>query len=166
MNRAFLVLGSNIDAARNLPAAVALLRERGRVVRTSRVYESPPVDGSLQPNYLNAAVLLETPLGIRELREPVIAEIEQRLGRERDPANRYAARTIDIDVALFNREVAEIDGRPVPDPDILVRPFVAVPLAELDGDFVHPGDGRMLAQIAAGLDREGLLLRDDVQLGG
>ena len=164
MHAAYLILGSNIDPERNLPAAVALLRESGQVLQVSRVWESPPVDGSDQPNYLNAAVLLETSRDLRALHEDVIARIEQQLGRRRDPANRYAPRTIDIDVALFDELVIEIDGRPLPDPDILTRPFVALPLAEIAPRYVHPLEGRTLEEIAAGCGTAGLLLRDDVAL--
>ncbi len=164
MNAAYLILGSNIDPEQNLPAATSMLAEFGTVSDVSQVWESPPVDGSDQPNYLNAAVLLETPLPLNSLRSDVIARIEQSLGRQRDPANRYAARTIDIDVALFNGDVGEFDGRPIPDPDILTRPFVAVPLAEIAPLRVHPVEGRTLAEIAQRLDSSRLRLRDDVVL--
>ena len=60
VHRAYLLLGSNIDPQRNLPAACRSLARHGRVVRVSNVYESPPADGSAQANYLNAAVLFET----------------------------------------------------------------------------------------------------------
>lgn len=164
MHAAYLILGSNIDPERNLPAAVALLREWGAILRVSSVWESPPVDGSDQPNYLNAAVLLQTSLDLRALRDDVISPIEERLDRRRDPGNRYAARTIDIDVALFDDLAVEVDGRTLPDPDILTRPFVALPLAEVDADYVHPLDGRTLGQIAECLGSTGLVLRDDVIL--
>lgn len=163
-NSAYLLLGSNIEPEHNLPAAVQLLAESGDVQRVSHVWESAPADGSDQPNYLNAAVLLRTRLGPGELRGSVISHVERRLGRRRDPANRFAARTIDIDVALFNNDVLEYDGGRIPDPDILTRPFVAVPLAELAPDHVHPEDGRTLGEIAAAFDQSGLIRRDDVRL--
>ncbi|MBL8851522.1 MAG: 2-amino-4-hydroxy-6-hydroxymethyldihydropteridine diphosphokinase, partial [Planctomycetaceae bacterium] len=141
---AYLLLGSNIDPERNLPAAVRLLERHGKVVRTSRVWESPPVDGSAQANYLNAAVLLETIHSAAELRGRILPEIEAALGRVRDPHDKYAARTIDIDIALFDRDVMEVAGARIPDPDISRRAFVAVPLAEIAPDYVHPLTGQRL----------------------
>lgn len=163
-NDAYLVLGSNIEPEQNLPAAAGMLAEYGTVCRVSRVWESPPADRSDQANYLNAAVLLRTPLNPYEIRSRAIDAIEQRLGRRRDPSDRYAARTIDIDLALFNSEELEYDGRRIPDPDILTRAFVAVPLAELSPDYVHPVTGRTLAEIAATFEPSGLIARDDVRL--
>jgi 2-amino-4-hydroxy-6-hydroxymethyldihydropteridine diphosphokinase len=164
LNDAYLILGSNIEPESNLRAAVSLLAESGSLRRVSRVWQSPPADGSDQADYLNAAVLLQTRLLPETLRQQVIAPIEQRLGRRRNHADRYAARTIDIDIALFNQEVLEYDGRRIPDPDILIRPFVAVPLAELAPDYVHPEEGRTLAEIAEAMDGSAISARDDMRL--
>jgi 2-amino-4-hydroxy-6-hydroxymethyldihydropteridine diphosphokinase len=164
LNDAYLILGSNIEPEFNLRAAVELLTTSGTIRRVSRVWQSPPADGSNQPDYLNAAVLLQTLLHPAELRRQVIAEIETRLGRRRNPADPYAPRTIDIDIALFNHEVLDCDGRRIPDPDILTRPFVAVPLAELNADYVHPENGRTLAEIAAAFDSPAITARDQIRL--
>lgn len=165
LHRAYLLLGSNIDPERNLPAACGLLANHGTILRTSQVWESSPADGSDQANYLNAAVLLQTRHTAEELRVHILRAIETALGRVRDPLDKYAARTIDIDIALFDHEVLEVGGAQVPDPDIARRNFVAVPLAEIDPDYVHPVTGQMLHEIAARL-RVGaeLKLRLDVGL--
>jgi 2-amino-4-hydroxy-6-hydroxymethyldihydropteridine diphosphokinase len=165
-NRAFLSLGSNIEPERHLPWAVRELGRFGRVVKVSRVWETEPVGcPGRQPNYLNAAVLLETSLSAGELKLEAITEIERLLHRVRDPANRCAARTIDIDVALFNDEVLSIEHRHVPDPDILDRAFLAVSLADLDPDYRHPETGRTLAEIAADLPPDAIMRpRPDVDL--
>jgi len=165
-NRAYLTLGSNIAPAENLPAAVRELATFGTICGISRVWETIPVGFADQPNFLNAALLLETPLSARDLRLHAITEIEQTLNRVRDPHNRNAPRTIDIDIALFNRDVLTIEHRRIPDPDLLERPFLAIPLAELDPDYVHPQAGLTLARIAtrfeAGTDE--MRLRDDILL--
>jgi len=110
LNQAFLSLGSNIEPERNLPAAVMELSRHGRVRRVSSVWETVPLGFSGQPNFLNAALWLETPLPARELREIVIAGIEAQLGRVRTE-NRSAPRTIDIDIMLFNRESLRVGRR-------------------------------------------------------
>lgn len=166
LNRAYLALGSNIDPEENLLAAVRALSEHGRIVAASGVWQSPPADCSHQDNYLNAAVLLETHLDAPTLCRQAIHRIEVRLKRVRDPNNKNAPRTIDIDVAFFNREILEIDHRKIPDPEILERAFLAVPLAEIDPRFVHPLCGQTLKQIAEELEPDSPLmkLRPDVAL--
>lgn len=164
-HRTYLLLGSNIDPEHNLPDACRRLAAHGRVVRTSQVWESAPADGSAQANYLNAAVLLETEHSAEDLRRTVLPEIESALGRVRNPHDKYAARTIDIDIALFDHEILNIDGARIPDPDIERRPFVAVPLAEVDPEYVHPETGRTLREAADALGgTASLRLRNDVRL--
>ena len=148
-NRVYLALGSNVEPERNLPAAVRELGQYGQVIATSHVWETPPVDGSAQANFLNAAVLLETSLPAEDLQQKVVEPIEQLLKRVRDVNNKNGPRTIDIDVTLFNREILHIGHRRIPDADLLVRSFVAIPIAELDSDYVHPETGQSLAEIAA-----------------
>jgi 2-amino-4-hydroxy-6-hydroxymethyldihydropteridine diphosphokinase len=165
LNAAYLALGSNIRPVENLREAVRLLTKYGTIRRVSRVWESPPADGSGQPHYLNAAVLFDTPLSARALRLDAIASIEESLGRVRVPHDKNAPRTIDIDIALFNRDVLTIDHRRVPDPEIACRRFLTQPLAELDPDYVHPELGITLAEIARQLSAGAALrARDDVRL--
>ncbi|MGC1274442.1 MAG: 2-amino-4-hydroxy-6-hydroxymethyldihydropteridine diphosphokinase [Planctomycetaceae bacterium] len=147
-NRVFICLGSNIDAEANLPAAVRLLADHGRVVAASTVYETLPVVFTAQPKFLNAAVLLETDRSLEEVFDDVVPSVEQALGRVRDPANPNGPRTIDLDVALYNDVVTRTNRHELPDPDITRRAFVAIPLAELDPGYVHPTLGESLATIA------------------
>lgn len=150
-NRVFICLGSNIDAERNLPAAVRLLGQYGTVTAASTVYETLPVGFTDQANFLNAAVLLETDRSLDEVLSEVVPAVESALGRVRDPANPNGPRTIDLDVSLFNDLVTRTDHRELPDPHILKYPFVAIPLAELDPGYVHPVLGETLAGIASRL---------------
>lgn len=147
MHRAYIGLGSNIDAAQNLPAAVDELAGLGSVAAVSSVYGSVALGDPHQPDYLNAAALLLTDLTADQLFRELHA-IESRLGRVRDPANKNAPRTIDLDLVLYDDAVLTVDHRRIPDPDILERPFLAVPLAEVDGGFVHPETGEPLTVIA------------------
>jgi 2-amino-4-hydroxy-6-hydroxymethyldihydropteridine diphosphokinase len=146
-NRAYLSLGSNLEAERHLPAAVALLGRFGRVRAVSTVWESPPLGFSDQPNFLNAVVLLETDLSAQALRDEAIAWVEAELGRVRTP-NKNAPRTIDIDIMLFNDDILQVNRRRIPDPELLQRPFVAVPLAEIAPDYVHPETGQTMQDVA------------------
>jgi 2-amino-4-hydroxy-6-hydroxymethyldihydropteridine diphosphokinase len=164
-NRAYLSLGSNIEPERNLPAAVDWLGRWGCIQAVSTVWESAPLGFADQPNFLNAAVLLETDLSAQALRQEAIASIETALGRVRS-ANKNAPRTIDIDIMLFNHDILQVGQRRIPSPEVLERPFVAIPLAEIAPDYVHPEIGQALHQIAGRFDpaAAGMRRRDDVTL--
>ncbi len=154
MNRAFVLLGSNIEREKNLPAAVRLLRRCCRVRLVSSVYETVPVGLEEQPCFWNAAVLLETELTAAQLKSEVLAEIERELRRVRteDP---NAARTIDIDITLFNRDSFDLDAtHHIPDPDLLKYPHVAVPIAEVAPWLRHPETDEQMQEIAGRLMHE------------
>jgi dihydroneopterin aldolase/2-amino-4-hydroxy-6-hydroxymethyldihydropteridine diphosphokinase len=163
VNRAFVSLGSNIRPERNLQEAVRLLAGHCRVLAASPVYESRPVGTEDQPDFLNAAVLVETSLQPAALKAQVIDLIEERLGRVRT-TDKNAARTIDLDISLFNDEVLELGRRRIPDPEIVLYPHIARPLADLAPDYVHPETGASLGEIAQGLSEEGIVRRPDLIL--
>lgn len=164
-NLAYLSLGSNIEPERHLPAAVAFLAQYGCVRVVSTVWETPPVGFRDQPNFLNAAVLLETDLPAQALREDAIAKIESALERVRTE-NKNAPRTIDIDIMLFNNDIQQMGQRRIPDPEVLERSFVAIPLAEIAPEYVHPETGETLQAIAKRFDSEqvGMRRREDIVL--
>ncbi|MGB9625212.1 MAG: 2-amino-4-hydroxy-6-hydroxymethyldihydropteridine diphosphokinase [Phycisphaerae bacterium] len=144
--KALVAAGSNIDPIRYLPAAVARLAELGRIAAVSRVYQNPAVGPGQQPDYLNAAVLLETDLTPHDIRRRLRA-IEASLGRVRGE-DRYAARTIDLDLCLYGAVVVETPELTLPCPDVLQRGYLAVTLAEVAPDFPHPLTGEPLRAIA------------------
>jgi len=162
-HRVFIAMGSNIDAANNLQAATQLLAEQCVLLAVSPVYETLPVGTTDQPNFLNAAALIETPLATADLKRQVLLQIEDRLGRVR-VADKNAPRTIDLDIALFNSDVLDVDARHIPDPDILKYAHIAVPLADLAAQYRHPETGQTLREIAEHLSQEGLIRRNDVRL--
>ena len=149
--QALIALGSNIERTRNLPRALQLLRRdnRWRVLAESPIYETPAVGDAPQPDYFNAAVLLETGLSPADLRR-ALRRIEARLGRVRT-ADKFAPRTIDLDLVFVKDRQLNLDGGALPDPDILDHPHLALPLADIAPDWVFPGVGLTLKQIAEGL---------------
>ncbi len=153
--RAFLSLGSNLDPEHNLPRAARELKSLGQILAVSTVYQNPAVGPTPQPDYLNAAVLLETDLSPQALRVE-LRRIEERLGRRRTP-DQYAPRTIDIDLMLFGSLVLREAGMTIPDPGLLVRPHLALPVAELDPDQRHPVTGLTLGAIAERLRSQAAL---------
>lgn len=136
LHRAYLSLGSNIEAEVNLPKAVELLQGVGEIEAVSSVWESESV-GFDGPNFLNVCVLFLTPLGPVEFKEQIIRPIEAELGRVRSD-EKNAPRTIDIDIVLYDKNPLNTD--------FWEYAFVIVPLAELIPDFPHPASGEALAR--------------------
>ena len=116
------------------------------MVAASRVWETDPVGGPAQPDYLNAVVRVETELDASELLA-VCQRVETSLGRERGV--RWGPRTIDVDVLLFDERSITTPELTVPHPRMLERAFVMLPLLELDGDPVLP-DGTRVGDIRLG----------------
>ena len=128
---AYVGIGSNLgDRLENLRSAVRGLSGTPdvRVVRTSSVYETAPVGGPEQGDFLNAVVEISTELEPRALLE-ALQRIENELGRVR--AERNGPRTIDLDLLLYGDEEIDEPDLTVPHPRMLERAFVVVPLTEL-----------------------------------
>jgi 2-amino-4-hydroxy-6-hydroxymethyldihydropteridine diphosphokinase len=130
-----LGLGSNIgDRLAHLQAAVdGLARAPGvAVVAVSPVYETAPVGGTPQDDYLNAVVALDTELTPRALLDVAqhLEAAEHRVRRER-----WGPRTLDVDVLLVGDEVVDEPDLVVPHPRLRDRAFVLVPLADLDAGW-------------------------------
>lgn len=163
MNRVFIALGSNVNSEHNMREAVRRLSLYCRLVAVSPVYETKPVGNTEQPNFLNAAALIETDLTAAELKAQALQVIEAELGRVRT-ADKNAPRTIDLDIAFFGDQVLNLGPRHIPDPDTSRFPHIAVPLADLAPTMRHPEDGHTLQEIAQGLPASGLLRRPDIVL--
>jgi GTP cyclohydrolase I len=142
-------LGSNIERERHIPEAIRRLRRHNHIdVRAvSQVYESDSVGGpSDAPSFFNAAVVACTDLSPDQLRAE-LRDIENSLGRVRteDPDS---PRTIDLDIAYFGDLVADFGEWEVPDPEAAVAPHLAVPIAEVAPDWVHPKEGSTAYDLA------------------
>jgi len=160
---AFIALGSNIDPETNLPLASSRLSELGKPIAASTVYQNPAIADEPQPDYLNAAVLIETTLDPLTIRVK-LREIEADLGRIRTE-DKFAPRTIDLDLCILGNRVLDHELLSLPDPDLLKRAYLAVTLAELRPDFLHPITGDSLEEIATRVRKNTVLkARLDVDL--
>ena len=155
MARAFVGIGSNIEPAENVEKAVSLLSAAVQIRGISTVYLTEAVGRPGQPPYYNCVVELETEEKPAELKQRVLRKIEKELGRIRGN-DRSAARTIDLDLILYDRLVMTTEGLTLPDPDIVKRPFLAIPLLELAPDLQLPGSGLRINEIAAALPQDAM----------
>jgi 2-amino-4-hydroxy-6-hydroxymethyldihydropteridine diphosphokinase len=132
---AFIGLGGNVgDAAGAMRAAIGLLEADydTDVIAVSSLYRTPPWGRTDQPDFLNAAVAVETRRGARQLLE-LCLHIETALHRVR--AERWGPRTIDLDLLVYGDTAIDEPGLQVPHPRLTERAFVLVPLAELAPDL-------------------------------
>jgi len=146
---AYLGIGSNLgDRLATLQQAVDLLgAERGvTLTACSRVWETDPVGGPPQPDFLNAVLRARIDLDPLELLA-ACQRVEAALGRQRD--GRWGPRTVDIDVLLLDERAIDDPDLTVPHPRMHERAFVLMPLLEIDPDPVLPG-GRHLVDLAVG----------------
>lgn len=149
MARAFIITGSNSPEARELLAkALRLADERlGRVTACSQVRRSRAW-GFEAADFYNQVLQLDTELEPGELLEAAL-RTEQLLGRDRSAekeekqrtGQRYASRTMDIDILFYDDTVMQTPQLTLPHPQIEHRLFVLEPLAEIAPDMRHPLTG-------------------------
>ncbi len=152
--RVIISAGSNVDREHNLPEAIHRLRRHHRIAveAVSRVYDTDAVGGQHgAAPYLNAAIMATTDLTIDELRAE-LAAIEESLGRVRTDDPNFP-RTIDLDVSYYDDVVQPPS---LPDPDVLDQAHVAIPIADVAPDWVHPVTAATAGTIAENLNSRGV----------
>jgi 2-amino-4-hydroxy-6-hydroxymethyldihydropteridine diphosphokinase len=128
----YIGLGSNLgDSRQILLEAVQKLATLG-TVKTSKLYQSPPMGPQDQPNYLNAVVQLETDLAPLLLLDE-LQRFEQESGRVR--LRRWGERTLDLDLLVYGQEHIQNERLTVPHVGLLERDFVVIPLLDLDANI-------------------------------
>ena len=150
--RAFVALGSNLrPRSANLRAALEHLRSIADVTAVSSFHrtEAVPERGvrAADPEFLNAAAVLETDLDVRGLLAALLA-IEAALGRDRT-ADTAGPRPIDLDLLLFSDLVVDESDLTVPHPRMHRRHFVLEPLSEIAPAAWHPGLRKTVAELRA-----------------
>lgn len=152
---AYIAVGSNVHPDENVPKGLGLLSEQVAVNALSTFYRTPPLARPGQPAFLNGVCRVDSTLPPRDLKFDVLRAIERACGRVRTD-DKYAPRTLDLDIALFGDWVVSAPDLQIPDPDLRTRPFLAVPLLELDPDAILPDTGEALTDIAGSLDTHDL----------
>ncbi len=155
--RAILALGGNLgDRVQTIRDAISSINSHPdiKLKRESSLYESfamtsKGIDES-EPNYLNGVIEVSTSLKPKKLLA-ALNDVENQFGRVR--LERWAARTLDIDLITYGSELVETKSLVIPHPRAFERAFVLVPWAELDPEAVLPGHGKV-SELAAPLAGE------------
>ena len=154
MTLAYIAIGSNLASPlEQVNAAVQALGDipQSRVVALSSFYRTPPLGPQDQPDYLNAAIALETALSADALLDNT-QRIELQQGRVRKE-ERWGPRTLDLDIMLFGDAVINTERLTVPHYDMKRRGFMLWPLFEIAPDMIFP-DGESLSALLAQLNAE------------
>jgi 2-amino-4-hydroxy-6-hydroxymethyldihydropteridine diphosphokinase len=142
--RAYVALGSNLgDSRQHLQDAIEALAilPHTQVIARSRIYRTPPWGVVDQPDFLNAAVSLETTLDPHELLDALLT-IERAAGRQRN-GQRWGPRTLDLDLLHVEGKAVNSERLSLPHPHIADRAFVLLPLHDVAPDLVIPGQGNV-----------------------
>lgn len=138
-------LGSNLCPEVHVPFALRELRARFTEARVSTIYWTRPLKGLDQPPYANGVVAATTLLLPCQVKR-ALRELEDRAGRERQPGQSHAPRTLDLDLLAYGDSPVPELG--LPDEELVERDFVLLPAAELHPGWRHPLLGRTLAELA------------------
>lgn len=152
MTRVYIALGSNLaDPLHQVQSALDALAAipDSQLIATSAFYRTPPYGPADQPDYLNAAIALDTALAPETLLDHT-QRIELEQGRVRK-AERWGPRTLDLDILLFGDLTLNTARLTVPHYDMKNRAFMLLPLAEIAADLHFP-DGESVADCLARLD--------------
>ncbi len=144
MSTAYLGLGSNVNARRNILAGIAALRETFDNVRLSPAYQTRAV-GFEGDDFINLTASIETTLQPLELKR-FLNELEDRHGRARNVA-KFSDRTLDIDILLYDDLYLISPLLEIPRAEIMTFAHVLMPLADLAPELLHPVCRRTVAEI-------------------
>ena len=147
-------VGSNIDPEHHVAAALKDLRAHGLDFEVSPRYRSPAIGlGTEAGDFINLAVCLFWPRPLADLKR-LLRQVERAHGRIWDPGERWASRTLDLDLLIAGDTIDP--SMKLPHPDLGRFAHVAVPVADLIGDHTHPQHGCTYAELAACLDSTAL----------
>ncbi|WP_161890867.1 2-amino-4-hydroxy-6-hydroxymethyldihydropteridine diphosphokinase [Pontibacter russatus] len=148
MPKTYLLLGGNLGDRLSYLAQAreGLAKQVGGILRSSGIYETAAWGKTDQPAFLNQVLEMQTELQPAQLLQR-INNLEQELGRVR--LEHWGARVIDIDILFYEDIVLQSQRLTIPHPQLHLRRFTLLPLAELVPDRMHPVLGKTVAGLLA-----------------
>ena len=154
-NLSNLVDGQQLDSSAQLTQAIDSLAAHQQVAvrRLSSFYQTPAIGPGEQPDYINAVALLDTLLPPVELLD-LLQSIENQQGRVR--AVRWGARTLNLDILLYDQLIEDSERLTIPHPRMHERGFVMAPLNEIAPNLCLPS-GENISQLLANCSMQGIV---------
>lgn len=125
---AYISIGSNINAAKNIKKCIELIKEEFPIIKVSYYYETKPYGYENQKNFINLAVKVRINLTPKDLLKK-LQSIEKKLGRARKMLN--GPRTIDLDILIYGNKTVKEKGLSIPHKGLFERDFMLIPLLDI-----------------------------------
>jgi 2-amino-4-hydroxy-6-hydroxymethyldihydropteridine diphosphokinase len=154
VTRVYVAAGSNVDPLVHLRRALDVLQDHFAPLTVSRAYANPAV-GFEGDDFVNLVVGFDTDLTLEGVIER-LHEAEAACGRAR-LAPKWGPRSMDLDILLYGDAIVLGGDVVLPRPDLLRRPYMLGPAAEIAPEAVHPTEGRTLAQLWQAMQQRGAL---------
>lgn len=151
MTAVFVAAGSNVEPVANLRCALDALQAEFAPLTLSRAYRNAAV-GFTGEDFVNLVLGFATERSVEAVVERLHAA-EAACGRERD-APKWAPRAMDLDILLYGDLVCERPGLKLPRPDLVRRPYMLGPMAEIAPDLRHPTLGVTMGELWQRFDRD------------
>jgi 2-amino-4-hydroxy-6-hydroxymethyldihydropteridine diphosphokinase len=152
MTAVYVAAGSNVEPEKNLARACEEIANSWSDAQFSRAFRNKAV-GFDGPDFLNMVVKFHAtdPIDVVITR---LREIETLCGRPRN-APKWASRSMDLDVLLFGARIEKTADYTVPRPDLLKRPYMLGPMAEIAPGVIHPIEKKTIGELWAAFDPAG-----------
>ncbi len=147
MATVYVSVGSNIEPRDNIFKALNMLSKIADIDAISTFYKTTPIDAEGSPDFINGVIRLKTDIPPFALKFGYLRNIEKKLGRKRN-YDKNAPRTIDLDIILYDDLIINESGFVIPDPEIVSRAFLCIPLQELDPELKLPDTGEKITKAA------------------
>ena len=149
------VAGQELDSRAQLNLAIDSLSAHPHILvsKRSSFYQTPAIGPGEQPNYINAVAQLDSQLAPLDLLD-LLQSIENQQGRVRTV--RWGARTLELDILLYDQLIENSERLTVPHPRMHERGFVLAPLSEIAPDLCLP-NGENIQQLLANCSMQGIV---------